>query len=86
MLEYISFGLLALALGFKHSYDADHIVAVSNILKNSKSIKNAFKISMSWAAGHLLTALLITAILYSFKDTILRNFLGKFEIYSISKR
>ena len=79
MLEYISFGLLALVLGFKHSYDADHIVAVSNILKNSKSVKNAFKISMSWAAGHMITAALVTTALFAFKDSFLPIFLGHFE-------
>lgn len=78
--EYISFAFLALLLGFKHSYDADHIIAVSNILRKVGHVKSAVNISMSWAAGHLLTAALITAILYSFKGTIAGNFLGKFEI------
>lgn len=79
MLEYISFGVLALVLGFKHSYDADHIVAVSNILRNAKSVRNAFKISLSWAAGHMMTAALITVLLFSLKGSMLASVLGHFE-------
>lgn len=95
MIEFASFGILALALGFKHSYDADHIVAVSNILRTSTSIKNALKISISWAAGHMLTAAMVTILLFTLKDSILPLILGHFEkavgfmlialgIYSIS--
>ena len=40
MLELISFIALAFVLGFKHSYDSDHLIAVSNILRKVDSIKS----------------------------------------------
>ena len=71
--------LLALALGFKHSYDADHLLAISNFLPRAKSLMSAIKISLSWAAGHMLTAGIVTAILFFFKETFFSFILSYFE-------
>ena len=51
MLESISFMALALALGFRHSYDSDH----------------------------MLTAAIVTIILFIFKESFLSNVLPHFE-------
>ncbi len=81
LMEYMwDIGLLALGLGIKHSFDADHVVAVSNILSRSNSIKNSIKFGMSWAVGHMLTATLITILLFSFRDGLLPIILERFEI------
>lgn len=79
MLELISFLSLALILGFKHSYDADHIIAVSNILRKVESIKSAIKVGFSWAIGHMLTVTIITILLYTFKEHLLNGVLPHFE-------
>ena len=79
MLELISFMVLALALGFKHSYDSDHLIAVSNILRRVDSVKSSVKIGFSWAIGHMLTATIITIILFIFKESFLDNALPHFE-------
>ena len=79
MLEMISFMVLALMLGFKHSYDSDHLIAVSNILRNVDSVKSSMKIGFSWAVGHMLTATIITIILFIFKESFLNNVLPNFE-------
>jgi len=71
---------LALALGFKHSYDADHLVAVSNLLSRSKDLRRTTLMSVSWAAGHMLTASGITVILFVFRELLLRPFLDIFEV------
>ena len=71
---------LALALGFKHSYDADHLVAVSNLLSRSKDLRRTTLMSVSWAAGHMLTASGITVILFVFRELLLRPFLDAFEV------
>ncbi len=76
----LSFAVLALLLGFKHSYDADHIVAVANLLRKSKSLREALRMSVSWSAGHMITASGITAFLYVFKESILHTFLESFEL------
>jgi len=70
----------ALALGIKHSFDADHLVGVSNILTKSRSLLQTIKMSFSWAIGHMLTAILITILLFTFRDSILPFVLDKFEL------
>ncbi len=74
------FTLLALFLGIKHSFDADHLIAVSNLLAGAKSLEKTIKMSISWAAGHMFTAAIITAILFAFKDAFLSLILGKMEL------
>src|SRR5207253_6583536 len=69
--EFAAFMVLALALGFKHSYDADHLVAVSNLITRSGSIRRTSLMSVSWAAGHMLTAAIITVLLYTLGSAIL---------------
>lgn len=77
MFEFL---ILALFLGIKHSFDADHIIGVSNLLAKSKSLIDTIKMSISWAVGHMLTATLITILLFLFKDSVLSLILDKFEI------
>src|SRR5436853_7423225 len=72
--------VLALALGVKHSYDADHLVAVSNLITRSRSIRKTSLISVSWAAGHMVTAALITVLLYAFRQTILSDVLSHLDV------
>ena len=79
MLQLMAFMVLSLALGFKHSYDPDHLIAVSNILHKVKSIKSSVKIGLSWALGHMITTTIVTIMLYAFKETILSNILPHFE-------
>src|SRR3990167_1941481 len=79
MIELISFMLLALVLGFKHTYDSDHLIAVSNILRKADSVKSSAKVGFSWALGHMLTATIITIILFIFKESFLNNVLPHFE-------
>lgn len=76
----LSFLLAALVLGIKHSFDADHLIGVSNILTKSRSLASTVKMSFSWAFGHMITAVLITVLLFTFRDSILSFILDKFEI------
>lgn len=73
------FAFLAFALGLKHSFDADHLVAVSNMLAKARSFKTAMRISLNWALGHMLTASVITIFLFAFRGSILPFLLGYFE-------
>lgn len=79
MLELILFMVLALVLGFKHSYDSDHLIAVSNILRNVDSVKSSIRIGVNWAIGHMLTATIVTITLFIFKESFLNNVLHHFE-------
>ena len=78
----MSLALLSLAflLGIKHSYDADHLVAVGTILHRARTFSGAVKIGVSWAIGHMLTAGSITIVLFLLKDSILGTLLSYFEM------
>ena len=78
MFDIAFFGLAA-ALGFKHAFDADHVLAVSNFLSSAKNLRETAEIAVSWAAGHMLTAGIITFVLFSFKDVFLSPLLDNFE-------
>jgi len=69
-LSLIFFPLLALALGFKHAYDADHLVAVSNFLTKSKSIAETSRMTVSWALGHMATAAIVTIALFTLASAV----------------
>ena len=79
MLEPLSFAGLALLLGFKHSYDADHIIAVANVLRKTSTLGSAVRISISWAVGHMVTATVVTILLYAFRESVLRIVLANFD-------
>lgn len=76
---FLIFGL-ALLLGIKHSFDADHLMAVSSLLMNSESRKHTVTMSISWSLGHMMTASILTVILFVFRETLLKNLLENMEI------
>ncbi len=78
--ELVVFLGLALALGFKHAYDADHLLAVSNLLARSQSLRKTTLMSVSWAAGHMITATIVTVLLFVFRETLLRGVLAYLEL------
>ncbi len=81
-LDLALFPLLALALGLKHAYDADHLIAVSNFLTRSSGLRDTSRMSISWAIGHMATAAIITTILFflASKTEQLTSLLGMFEL------
>lgn len=81
MVDILTVGLLifAIILGIKHSFDADHLVAVSGMLTNSQT-RRTTTLSISWALGHMITASILTIILYTFRESILKAFLDNLEI------
>ena len=78
--EFLAYLALALALGFKHSYDADHLVAVSNLLTRSANMRRTATMSVAWAAGHMLTASVITVILFTLGATFFAGAIHAFEL------
>lgn len=78
--DFAVFGSLALILGVKHAFDADHLVAVSSLLTRQKRLESSFALAGSWALGHLLTAALVSAGLYWLADTMLPGLLSRLEL------
>lgn len=61
---------LGFALGLKHALDADHVVAVSTIVSQTKSLKKSSLFGAIWGAGHTTTLLIVGLILLGLKLTI----------------
>ena len=79
-LEVLPFLALALALGFKHSYDADHVVAVSNLLTRTRSLRRATTLGVWWAAGHMATASVITVAIYLIGRDLIVPLFDNFDV------
>lgn len=71
---------LALSLGVKHAFDVDHVVAIGNILTRAKSVASALRLSLFWSLGHLVTAGLLTVLLFYAKETLLAQWIERLEL------
>ena len=63
-MEIFSFAVLAFLMGIKHAFETDHVIVVSNFLSRSKRLNESLNISLSWGVGHMLTAGIITVIIF----------------------
>lgn len=74
------FAGLALVLGFKHAFDADHLVAVSTFFTRREKLSAGLGLATAWAAGHLVTAAAVSAALYFFADTFLPRIISRLDL------
>lgn len=61
---------LGFVLGMRHATDPDHVVAVTTIVSNQRSMKRAAAIGAVWGLGHTLTILLVGGGIILFKWAI----------------
>lgn len=62
--------ILGLILGLKHALDADHLIAVSTIVSDTKNIKWASLIGAFWGLGHTTTLLVSGLLVIGLRVTI----------------
>ena len=63
IIAVVAFGFL---LGLKHATDADHVVAVANIVGKERNIWQSIWLGASWGAGHSVPLLILgTVVLIS---------------------
>ena len=62
-------GVLALGflLGMRHATDPDHVVAVTTIVSQQKSLARAARTGMLWGIGHTATILLVGGAIIALK-------------------
>lgn len=70
MLSSISILLLGFLLGMRHATDADHVVAVTTIVSEERSVRRASGIGALWGIGHSITILLVGGAIIVFRLTI----------------
>ena len=66
--------LIGLIIGIRHSTDGDHIVAVSTMARDYKSIFKGLWIGVSWGLGHSSPLIVLGILILLFKETITASF------------
>ena len=61
-LEIIGILSLGFILGLKHALDADHLIAVTAMVSNKKSLVGSSLVGASWGLGHTISLLCIGLI------------------------
>lgn len=72
-MEIFSILGIGLLLGFEHSLDADHVVAIATISSKSSSWKKALAVGAYWGIGHTAILLLVGSIILNVKTEIPRQ-------------
>ena len=71
LIAVLAFGFL---LGLKHATDADHVVAVANIVGKERNILQSIWLGASWGAGHSVPLLLLGTVVLIAKDFALHRY------------
>jgi high-affinity nickel permease len=67
MLSSLSVLALGFLLGMRHATDADHVVAVTTIVSQQRSVARAAGIGALWGAGHTVTIVLVGGAILLFR-------------------
>jgi high-affinity nickel-transport protein len=70
MLSLTSILLLGFVLGMRHATDPDHVVAVTTIVTDERSLWRAGAIGAVWGVGHSITILLVGGAIVAFRLVI----------------
>lgn len=71
--------LFAAVVGFTHAFEADHLVAVGNIVTKRDRLALALKDGIYWGLGHTSTILLIGLLIIVGKATFLTSYVSSLE-------
>ena len=71
--------LLTVYAGFTHAFEADHLLAVSNIVTTRNKLKLAIKDGLYWGLGHTSTIFFIGILMILFKAGISEKHFHYFE-------
>jgi ABC-type nickel/cobalt efflux system permease component RcnA len=69
----------AFALGLAHSFDPDHIVAVSTLLCNATSLRRSVWSAVAWGGGHSIVLLIVGVLLLVLRVEIPAGIAAAFE-------
>jgi len=71
--------LTGFALGFVHSFDPDHVVAVSTLLCNNTSLRKSIVSATAWGGGHSITLFLVGLLVLALRVVIPASVFTLFE-------
>ena len=71
---------VALVLGLEHAFDADHVVAISTILSNTRSLRRSLLLGTVWGLGHSVTIFIIGAAVLALRVMVPQSIVSFFEV------
>ncbi|MGZ4850219.1 MAG: hypothetical protein ACXV2C_02425 [Candidatus Bathyarchaeia archaeon] len=71
--------LTGFALGLGHSLEPDHVVAVSTLLCNTKSLRKSIASATAWGAGHSVVLFLVGLLVLILRVVIPESVVALFE-------
>lgn len=71
--------LITIYAGLEHAFEADHLLAVNNLVTNRSKIKDALKDGMFWGVGHTSTIFIVGVLMIGFKISISENIFSYLE-------
>ena len=71
--------LITVYAGLEHAFEADHLLAVNNLVTNRSKIKDALKDGIFWGIGHTSTIFIVGIIMIGFKISISENIFSYLE-------
>jgi cytochrome c biogenesis protein CcdA len=71
--------LITLYAGFTHAFEADHLLAVGNIVTRRNQVKLSLKDGFFWGLGHTSTILLVGMLMLGLKMNITTEHFSYFE-------
>jgi high-affinity nickel permease len=70
MISSLSVLVLGFVLGMRHATDADHVLAVTTIISQQRSVARAAGIGALWGAGHTATIVLVGGAILLFRIVV----------------
>ena len=71
--------LITVYAGLEHAFEADHLLAVNNLVTNRSKTKDALKDGIFWGIGHTSTIFMVGIIMIGFKISISENIFSYLE-------
>lgn len=70
MLQVLTFLLMGLLWGVRHSIEPDHVAAMSLFGSTSSTRRQSIKRALLWSGGHMLSLFIIAAIFFLFRISL----------------
>lgn len=72
--------LTGLGLGFAHALDPDHVIAVTTLVCNNRSLRKSISSAIVWGLGHTIVLLIAGLLVLALKVVIPDRLISIFEI------
>lgn len=80
LLPYLALMVIGVVLGLEHALETDHVVAVSTLTSQTRSVRRAVLLAASWGIGHTATLFVVSLVILLLRITISDQLGAFFEL------